>query len=86
MELMASGTMVITNYNDANTWLLKDRINCILVEPSPTYISEKLVALISDRNLQKSIRDNASRTIAQTDWNREMEKIYTFISGKKQVS
>ncbi|MBE0425222.1 MAG: hypothetical protein IBX72_01060 [Nitrospirae bacterium] len=82
MELMASGSIVITNYNNANTWLLKNRENCLVVEPLPTYISEKLLSLISDKNLQKNIRDNALKTVSSFDWNSQMEKIYSFITGK----
>lgn len=82
MELMASGSIVITNYNYANTWLLKDSENCLIVEPLPTYISEKLLSLISDTNLQKTIRENAFKTISSFEWNSQMEKIYTFIMGK----
>jgi glycosyltransferase involved in cell wall biosynthesis len=81
MELMASGSIVITNHNDANTWLLKDGTNCILVEPSPTYIAEKLLNLIDDPELQETIRDNALQTAASFNWEREMEKIYKFITG-----
>lgn len=82
LELMASGTIVITNYNDANKWLLKDGENCIVVEPLPTYISEKIISLISDTNLQKTIRNNAFKTISSFEWNSQMEKIYNFITGK----
>jgi glycosyltransferase involved in cell wall biosynthesis len=82
MELMASGSIVITNYNDANTWLLKDRINCVVVEPSPTYITEKLIALTGDPGIQKTIRENAIKTVSSMDWDLQMEKIYRFITGK----
>ena len=82
MELMASGSIVITNHNQANTWLLKDGINCIVVEPIPTYITEKLMVLIADKELQKTIRKNALRTVASLDWNVEMEKIYRFMAGR----
>src|SRR4030042_6640806 len=81
MELMASGSIVITNHNDANTWLLKDRINCVVVEPSPTFITEKLIALIDDPELQKTIRGNAIKTISSVDWDSQMEKLYRFITG-----
>lgn len=82
MELMASGSIVITNHNDANTWLLKDRVNCIVVEPSPTFITEKLIALIGDSGIQKTIRENAIKTVSSMDWDSQMEKIYRFITGK----
>jgi len=82
LELMASGSIVITNYNQANTWLLKDGLNCIIGEPSPTYITEKLIHLIEHPELQKTIRENALKTIESMDWEREMEKIYRFIIGQ----
>ena len=86
MELMASGSIVITNNNEATSWLLRDGINCICVEPSPSYITEKLVDLIGDRELQKTIRSNAIRTAASFSWEREMEKIYRFITGTEMIS
>ncbi len=86
MELMASGSIVITNHNEANTWLLQDGTNCIVVEPSPTYIAERLMRLIENPELQETIRDNAFRTAASYDWGREMEKIYKFITGNQPGS
>ncbi len=83
MELMASGSIVITNYNEANTWLLKDGTNCIVVEPSPTFITERLNALINNPELQKAIRDNAIKTIESFRWENEIGKIYKFITGKE---
>lgn len=82
MELMASGAIVITNYNQANVWLLKDMINSVIVEPAPTYITEKLLDLINTPELQKTIRDNAFKTVASTDWDTEMEKIFRFITRR----
>lgn len=84
LELMSSGSIVITNYNEINKWLFKDKENCIIVEPLPTYICNRLLTLISDANLQKTIRKNALKTISSLEWNSQMEKIYSFITeGKK---
>lgn len=82
LELMASGSIVITNHNYANTWLLKDRVNCVIVEPSPTYITEKIHALIADQTFCKTIKENALQTISEFDWESQMEKIYRFIMWK----
>jgi O-antigen biosynthesis protein len=84
LELMASGSIVITNYNQANTWLLKDGLNCIIGEPSPTYITEKLIHIIEHPELRKTIRGNALKTIESMNWEQEMEKIYRFITGQTQ--
>jgi glycosyltransferase involved in cell wall biosynthesis len=80
LELMASGAIVVTNYNDANEWLLKDGENCIIVEPSPTCIVEKIRHLIDNPEVQRVIRDNAIKAVSSVDWNSEIEKIYRFIT------
>jgi GT2 family glycosyltransferase len=82
LELMASGAIVIANYNQTNTWLLNDGSNCIVVEPSPTFITEKLMHLLGNPELQRTIRENALKTIESSDWGQEMEKIYRFIIGQ----
>jgi GT2 family glycosyltransferase len=82
LELMASGAIVIANHNQAHTWLLRDGANCIVVEPSPTFITEKLVQLSENRELQQTIRGNALKTIESVHWEQEMEKIFRFITGK----
>lgn len=82
LELMASGSIVITNRNEANTWLLKNESNCIIVEPSPTYITEKLLHLMERPDLQKTIRENALKSIQSMNWEQEMEKMYRFIMGR----
>jgi glycosyltransferase involved in cell wall biosynthesis len=85
-ELMASGCIVLANYNEANKWFYYDLKNCITVEPSPTFIAEKLLAVISDPLLQNSLRENALKTVSGTDWDSQMEKIYRFIMGKSCVT
>lgn len=80
-ELMASGCITITNFNTANTWLLKDAVNSIVVEPSPTYATERLLSLIEDPSLCSRIRENAVKTVSETEWETEMEKIHRFITG-----
>jgi glycosyltransferase involved in cell wall biosynthesis len=56
------------------------------VEPSPTYIAERLMNLIENPALQETIRDKALRTAASYNWEREMEKIYNFITGNQAGS
>lgn len=81
---MASGTATITNYNLANLWLLKDRINCLLIESSESYIAEKISELIEDIELRKKIIKNGLKTVNRFDWEREMEKIWRFMTLKKE--
>lgn len=78
-ELMASGCPVLTNYNPATTWFLKDGFNCILSEPSVSCICEKVDTLIGNSDLRKQLIMNALDSMPRTTWNQEAEKIYRFI-------
>jgi glycosyltransferase involved in cell wall biosynthesis len=81
-ELMACGCIVLTNYNISNTWLLKDSFNCLITEPSPSCISEKVDLVINNSSLRESIRKNALTTLDKYSWDTEMEKIYNFLARK----
>jgi len=78
-ELMACGCPVLTNYNPATKWFLKDRTNCLLTEPTPTSICQKIEILMNDTELQKNVISNGLREMQKENWEREMEKIYSFI-------
>jgi hypothetical protein len=80
-ELMACGCPVLTNYNQATTWFLKDGFNCLLTEPSISCIREKVETLMNDPNLRKKIAKNALDSLPKTCWDSEIEKIYRFISN-----
>jgi len=78
-ELMACGCVVLTNYNAATAWFLKDGFNCVLTEPSVSCICEKIEMIMNDLELRNQIVANALSSIADTGWESEMEKIYRFI-------
>jgi len=80
-ELMACGCPVVANYNPATTWLLKDRFNCLLTEPSVSCVREKVETLMNDPVLRKKIAKNALDSLPKTSWDSEIEKIYRFISN-----
>jgi glycosyltransferase involved in cell wall biosynthesis len=85
-ELMACGCVVLTNYNPATTWFLKDGFNCLLTEPSISRICEKIETLMNDLDLRKRITSNALNSIANTSWDNEIEKIYTFICKHEKIT
>ena len=80
-ELMACGALVITNSNPYNTWLLKDRENCLLAESSPTALAEALKEGLTNQALREKLVANASQMIEEkyTNWDTQMEKIYKYI-------
>ncbi|HLN44380.1 MAG TPA: glycosyltransferase [Candidatus Sulfotelmatobacter sp.] len=78
-ELMACGCPVLTNYNPSTLWMLKDGENCVLTEPTPAIVFEKIETLMNDPNLRTRIISNGLELIHQTNWETEIEKIYKFI-------
>jgi cellulose synthase/poly-beta-1,6-N-acetylglucosamine synthase-like glycosyltransferase/glycosyltransferase involved in cell wall biosynthesis len=81
-ELMASGALVITNSNPYNSWLLKDRENCLLAETSPTALAEALEEGLRNHKLREELVKNAARLIEEkySDWDAQMEKIYRYVA------
>jgi O-antigen biosynthesis protein len=84
-ELMACGCPVLTNRNAATTWMLKDNQNCALTEPTVSSISERIRFLIENPDLLQKLSINGIKTVEQTNWQTEIEKIYLFIRNNKQV-
>jgi cellulose synthase/poly-beta-1,6-N-acetylglucosamine synthase-like glycosyltransferase/glycosyltransferase involved in cell wall biosynthesis len=80
-ELMASGALVITNSNPYNSWLLKDRENCLLAESSPSALADALEEGLRNRQLRAKLVENAARIIQDkySDWDKQMEKIHRYI-------
>ena len=77
-ELMASGALVIANSNPYNSWLLKNRENCLLAESSPTALADVLEEGLTDPVLREKLVTNALRTTQEnyTNWDAQLEKIY----------
>ncbi len=82
LELLASGCLVITNKNNANTWLLRDKVNCLLTEPTPSSILETFDTALNNYELRCSIHANGLSIIKSLSWEKEMEKIFKFIKGE----
>jgi glycosyltransferase involved in cell wall biosynthesis len=80
-ELMASGSLVVTNHNPATTWFLKDGQNCRLAEVSATSIADVLEqALLNPEERQQITRRAAQQIQADfSDWGKQIEKIYEYM-------
>jgi glycosyltransferase involved in cell wall biosynthesis/SAM-dependent methyltransferase len=81
-ELMACGCPVVSNYNEATAWFLKDGVNCLLTEATATRIAETLEQVITDTALSTRIAENALKEIlaSHADWNEELDKVWDFIN------
>jgi glycosyltransferase involved in cell wall biosynthesis len=81
LELMACGTLVISNRNPRNSWLLKDRVNCLLAEHSPSMIADAIQEGLLDDDLRLRLTEEALRLISASysRWDEQAEKIYRYI-------
>ena len=68
LEYMASGCATVTNRNEANTWLLRHRQNCLLTQVALTDVVDSLVELVYDNALRDAIRAQGLTTIRALDW------------------
>ena len=78
-EFMASGMATVTNNNEDNLWLLKDGENCLLAEPSPAAMAEKIGHLIDTPALRKKIAKNGLKEIESNSWTNQLETIWNDI-------
>lgn len=79
IEFMASGTAVVTNFNMHTGWLLRDRQNCLLTEPTIHDVVEKIEALIENPDLRERLIESGLAEVKNMQWNREWPKIWKFI-------
>lgn len=78
-EFMASGMATVTNNNEDNLWMLKDRNNCLLSEPSPYAMAEAISVLIEDEKLRLKIARKGHDSLGYT-WPQQTEMIWRDIS------
>jgi len=81
MELMACGSLVITNQNRYTQWLLKHEQNCLLSETTASAFADTIERGLIERNLRMNITRKASEQIRAeySDWNLEAEKMFRYI-------
>jgi len=80
-EMMGCGTLVVANRNSANTWILKDRINCLISEPTASCLSETLIDSLTNYESYADIRQNAADFIRENhgDWYGSLKLVADFM-------
>lgn len=78
LEYAASGVATVMNYNEDHLWLYKDGKNCLLSEPSPAAMAEKIGLLIDDPKLRSKLVKNALASLGYT-WEQQTEMIWNDI-------
>jgi glycosyltransferase involved in cell wall biosynthesis len=81
LELMACGSLVVSNINPATTWLLKHKENCLLSEASATCLADTLEQALLDNSLRENICQQALAQIQTSfsNWDEEMEKTFQYM-------
>ncbi len=75
LEYMASGCVTVTNFNEANLWLLRDGENCLLSPPTLSCVVERISRLVEDADLRAELRSGGLATTAKLDWENELDNM-----------
>ncbi len=81
LELMACGSLVITNENRYTRWLLEHEQNCLLSQTSPGALTQVIERGLRDRTLRKNITQRAAEQVRSqySNWDAQAEKIYEYM-------
>ena len=80
-EYMACGCATVTNINESNLWLLKDKENAILTEPVISCVADNIIKLLNNDDMRNRIVENGLKTVEKVNWDDELEKIIEFIKN-----
>jgi GT2 family glycosyltransferase len=80
LEYMASGCATVTNFNEANLWLLRDGENAVLSQPTVSAVTESLSRLIEDEALRSQISRGGLETVKRLDWDAELDRMFRYVS------
>jgi glycosyltransferase involved in cell wall biosynthesis len=78
MEYSASGMATVMNENEDHHWLHNNGKNCLLAEPSPASMAEKIGTLIDDPGLRDKLVSEAQKSLGYT-WDQQTEMIWNDI-------
>jgi glycosyltransferase involved in cell wall biosynthesis len=82
LEYSASGMATVMNHNEDHLWLHKDGVNCLLAEPSPADMAQKISRLIDDPKLRQKLVTNAQKELAYT-WEQQMDRLWNEVTNGK---
>jgi O-antigen biosynthesis protein len=80
MEYSASGMATVMNENEDHHWLHKDGVNCLLAEPSPAAVAEKISLLVDDSKLRHKLVTNAQKMLGYT-WEQQMDMLWNDVAN-----
>ncbi|MGB4800578.1 MAG: glycosyltransferase [Candidatus Saccharimonadales bacterium] len=81
LEYAASGVATVMNENEDHHWLYQNEKNCLLSEPSPAAMVEKISRLIDDAKLREKLVEGAQKALGYT-WEQQTEMIWNDIKKR----
>ncbi len=78
MEVMASGSVVVSNYGPNNEWLLNDE-NSVLVDCDPLAIADRLDYYLGHKDELEAIKTASKKYIEGITWEEELAGVADFI-------
>ena len=78
MEVMASGSVVVSNQGENNSWLLNDQ-NAILVDTDPLSMAKTMEYYLKHKEELEKRRAEGLAYVKQFTWETEIRKVYRFI-------
>lgn len=82
LEYVASGMATVINKSEDHLWLHKDGVNCLLSEPSPSFMAENIGKLIEDPALRKKISSGGEYLLKNT-WDKQTQLVWDYINSNK---
>lgn len=80
LEYAASGVATVMNQNEDHHWLYRDGENCLLAEPSPAAMAEKIGQLVDDPKLRAKLVIAARKDLGYS-WDQQTEMIWNDINN-----
>ncbi len=78
MEIMASGSVVVSNKGPNNEWLLNEN-NAILVDAEPNAIADQMAYYLNHKDELAQRRRQGIACVEQFTWEDEIRKVYNFM-------
>ena len=78
-EIMASGSVVVSNHGANNEWFLNDE-NSILTSYDPVEIAETMEYYLKHKELLADKRKKGYESVIDSDWAKEAEKVFYILS------
>jgi O-antigen biosynthesis protein len=79
-EFMASGVACVSNRNPDTAWFLRDEENCLLADPLPGAIADRIGALIDDAALRGRLVETARAEVGSVRWEDQIEGVWRAIT------